>query len=141
VVIVDEQQFLQLLAESPKDAELLLAYADWLQEHGREDEALATRMRRLVEGKVEAFTRAGAETTKGYDARVSRKWFAAYPEVRVVLVGYPTITELGLRYMPPGTPGEHRKTTPRPGDPTSAVLYHRKGRGYRTNLVAFIQLA
>jgi uncharacterized protein (TIGR02996 family) len=137
---MDEQGFLQLLAEKPDDPEVLLAYADWLEEQGREDDALATRMRRLIQGEVEVFTRAQAQTAAGYDGRVARKWFAAFPGLRVVLVGYATITELGLEYMPPGTRGRHRATRPAANDPTSPVLYHRKGRGYRINMVAFIKL-
>jgi uncharacterized protein (TIGR02996 family) len=138
---MNEQGFLQLLAEKPDDPELLLVYADWLEEHGREDDALTTRLKRLTKGNVDAFTRARAESAEGYNGRVARKWFALYPELRVVLVGYHTITDLGLQYMPPGRPGIRRKTTPRTDDPTSAVLYHRKGKGYSTNMVAFIKLA
>ncbi len=138
---MNEQGFLQLLAETPGDPELLLAYADWLEENGREDDALVTRLKRLAKVDVDAFTRARAEKAEGYNGRVARKWFAQYPELRVVLVGYQTITELGLEYMPPGKPGRRRKTVPRPDDPTSAVLYHRKGKGYQTNMVAFIKPA
>jgi hypothetical protein len=104
-------------------------------------DTLATRMRRLVGNQVEILTRAQAESAKGYNARVARKWFALYPELRVVLVGYLTITALGLKYMPIGETGQRRMTTPRPTDPTSPVLYHRKGRGYNTNFVAFIHVA
>ncbi len=138
---MNEEGFLQLLAENPNDSELLLAYADWLEEEGRPDDALATRMKRLVGGQVEVFTRGRAESAKGYDGRVARKWFSIYPELRVVLVGYLTVTELGLNYMPTGTPGQRRATTPRPSDLTSAVLYHRKSKGYSTNFVAFIKLS
>jgi uncharacterized protein (TIGR02996 family) len=137
---MDEQGFLQLLAENPHDPELLLAYADWLEEQGREDDALATRMKRLVKDNVEAITRAAAATAPGYNGRVARKWFMIFPDLRVVLVGYKTVTDLGLQYMPSSTPGKRRRSTPARDDPTSAVLYHRKGKGYRMNLVAFIRL-
>jgi uncharacterized protein (TIGR02996 family) len=136
---MDEQGFLKLLDEKPDDSDLLLAYADWLEEQGREDDALATRLRRVVKGAVEAFTRARAETAEGYNGRVARKWFAMYPGLRVMLVAYLTVTKLGLNYMPPGTRGQRRATTPRAADPTSVVLYHRKGKGYNTNFVAFIR--
>lgn len=80
-----------------------------------------------------------SEAVPGHDGRVARKWFAKYPELRVVLVGYKTITKLGLQYVPQGKPSRHRPTTPAVNDPTSPVLYHRKSKGYSTNQVAFIR--
>jgi uncharacterized protein (TIGR02996 family) len=138
---MNEEAFLQLLAENPDDPELLLAYADWLEEEGRDDDALAARVKRLVRGDGEVFTRARASGAAGYNGRVARKWFAAFATLRVVLVGYHTVTQLGLRYMPVGTPGRRRLNTPSPDDPTSAVLYHRKSRGYSANFVAFLDLS
>jgi uncharacterized protein (TIGR02996 family) len=137
---VDEQAFLQLLAEKPNDPELLLVYADWLEEQGRDDDALAARMKRIVKDEVEVITRAESEAVKGRNGRVARKWFAKYPELRVVMVGYKTVTQLGLRYMPQGAPGRHRPTNPAADDPTSPVLYHRKSHGYSINMVAFIEV-
>lgn len=138
---MDEQGFLQLLADNPNDPELLLVYADWLEEHGRQDDALAARLKRIVKDHVEIITRAMGPTVEGYNGRVARKWFAKYPDLRIVLVGYLTVTELGLKYMPQGKPGRHRPTNPAVDDPTSTVLYHRKSKGYSINMVAFIDVA
>lgn len=137
---MDEQGFLQLLAENPNDPDLLLVYADWLEEHGRPDDALAARLRRVVKDNVEIYTRAMGASATGYNGRVARKWFGKYPGLRLVLVGYQTITQLGLKYMPPGVPGRPRRTNPAPDDPVSEVLYHRKGHGYSINMVAFIDV-
>ena len=137
---MDEQSFLQLLAEQPNDLDLQLVFADWLEEQGREDDALAMRMKRMTRGAVEVFTRDQAKEAEGYNGRVARKWFDKYPELRLVLVGYKTITKLGLKYMPQGQPGRPRPTNPAPDDPTSAVLYHRKGKGHSINMVAFIDV-
>jgi len=137
---MDDQGFLQLLAEKPNDPELLLVYGDWLEEQGRDDDALAVRLRLVLKDEVVIISRAQREAASGYDGRVARKWFAHYPELRVVLVGYKTVTKLGLQYMPQGTPGRHRPSIPAANDPTSAVLYHRKSKGYASNLVAFIRL-
>src|SRR5262249_3944027 len=137
---MDEETFKQLLAERPYDPEVLLVYADWLEERGRGDDALSARMLRLGKGEGEVVTRAPAESAVGYNGRVARKWFAKYPTLSVVLVGYGTVTALGLQYMPVGKPGRRRGTTPADDDPVSPVLYHRKGRGYSTNFVAFIRV-
>lgn len=137
---MNEQGFLQLLAEQPNDPELLLVYADWLEENGRQDDAMAARLKRVVKDDVEIITRAMAPTATGYNGRVARKWFDKYPELRIVLVGYKTVTKLGLKYLPQGEPGRHRPTNPAPDDPTSAVLYHRKSKGYSINMVAFIDV-
>jgi uncharacterized protein (TIGR02996 family) len=137
---MDEQGFQQLLAEKPYDPELLLVYADWLEEQGREDDALATRLKRIVKDNVEIITRAQAAMAAGYNGRVARKWFAKYGDLRVVLVGYKTVTDLGLQYMPKGASISRRATTPAPDAPTSSVLYHRKGKGHSTNFVAFIKV-
>ena len=58
---MDEKHFQQLLAEKPYDPELLMVYADWLEENGRDDEALAARLRRTVKGHATILTRQQAK--------------------------------------------------------------------------------
>jgi uncharacterized protein (TIGR02996 family) len=135
---MNEEGFRKLLAENPDDSDLYLAYADWLEEQGRTDDALGMRLRRLAGDAVDIFTRGQSTDAPGYNGRVARKWFAKYPELRVVLVGYETVTKLGLTYMPRGGSSRYRRTTPAADAPTSAALYHRKSRGYSTNMVAFL---
>src|SRR5262245_25880719 len=109
---MNEEGFRNLLAENPHDPELLLVYADWLEEQGRPDDALAMRLKRILKDAVDVFTREQSANAPGYNGRVARKWFAKYPELRVVLVGYATVTKLGLTYLPRGPSSRYRRTTP-----------------------------
>jgi uncharacterized protein (TIGR02996 family) len=137
---MDEQGFKQLLAEKPHDPELLLIYADWLEEHGREDEALAARLRRVVKDRADLFTRAQAEAADTYNARRAREWFAKYPQLLVFIIGYVPVTKLGLQYMPMGMPGLRRSSYPANIDPTSPVVYYRKSKGYSGMQAAFVRV-
>jgi uncharacterized protein (TIGR02996 family) len=136
---MDEDGFEQLLAEKPYDREVLLVYADWLEEQGRDDDALAARVQTVVRGRVAVFTRAQAKTADGYDGRAARQWFADQPLLRLVLIGYLTVSALGLDMMPVGQRGARRTHVPRPDDPTSSILYHRKSHGYSGMQAAFIR--
>jgi len=137
---MDEKGFQALLSEKPYDRELLLVYADWLEEHGRDDDALAARLQIVVKGRVVVLTREQAKDAAGYDGRAAREWFAQCPGLRVLLIGYRTVSELRLQMMPVGKPGRRRSHVPAADDPTSPVLYHRKSHGYSPMQAAFIRL-
>jgi uncharacterized protein (TIGR02996 family) len=137
---MDEQGFTQLLAEKPYDPELLMVYADWLEENGREDEALAARLQRKIKGRVVVLTREQAKDYAGYDGRTARQWFGKYAHLRVFMIGYRTVSELGIQMMPVARPGTRRGTSPADDDPTSPVLYHRKSHGYSTMMAAFVKV-
>src|ERR1051325_172658 len=102
---MDEQGFKQLLAEKPYDPEVLTIYGDWLEENGRDDEALAARMQRKIKGRVVVLPRQQAKDPPGYDGRTARGWFAKYPHLRVFMIGYRTVSELGIQMMPVAVPG------------------------------------
>jgi uncharacterized protein (TIGR02996 family) len=137
---MDEQGFKQLLVEKPYDPELLMVYADWLEENGREDEALAARLQRKIKGRVVVLTRGQAKDYPGYDGRMAREWFAKYEHLRVFLIGYRTVSQLGLQMMPIAKPGTRRGGTPADDDPKSVILYHRKSHGYSGMMAAFIKV-
>jgi uncharacterized protein (TIGR02996 family) len=137
---MDEQGFRTLLAEKPYDRELLLVYADWLEEQGRDDDALAARLQTIVKGRVVILTRDKARDAAGYDARAAREWFANHPGLRIVLIGYRTVSELGLQMMPVAKPGNRRGHVPAADDPTSPLLYHRKSHGYSGMQAAYVRV-
>jgi uncharacterized protein (TIGR02996 family) len=137
---MDEKHFQQLLAEKPYDPELLMVYADWLEENGRDDEALAARLRRVVQKRAVILTREQAKDWPGFDGKAARGWFAHYPHVRVFLIGYWPVSVMGVRMMPVGTKGTERGQSPADDDPTSPVLYYRKASRGSGMLVAYVKV-
>jgi uncharacterized protein (TIGR02996 family) len=137
---MDEQSFQKLLAEKPYDPEVLTIYGDWLEENGRDDEALAARLQRKIKGRVVVLTREQAKDCPGYDGRTARDYFAKYPHLLVFMIGYRTVSELGIQMMPVAKPGTRRSWTPADDDPQSPVFYHRKSHGYSSMMAAFIKV-
>ncbi len=136
---MDEQGFLEAMKANPHDPDLPLVYADWLEDHGREEEALAVRVRQRVGAKAQVFTRSRAEAEEGYDARLASRYFSEYPGLQVVVVGYEAPTKLGFALCSPSV----RPIDLVPGQATTPILYHRKQqRGkLRSTQVVFVRPA
>ena len=56
------------------------------------------------------------------------------------MIGYRTVSELGIQMMPFSRPGTRRWTTPADNNARSPVLYHRKSHGYSGMMAAFIKV-
>jgi uncharacterized protein (TIGR02996 family) len=117
----EENAFRTALVAAPDDRNLLLVFADWLEEHGRREEAsdarrraadeeLADVVRRSVRGRATVVTRAQLTGATGYDIRRASVCFDRYPDCRVAVIGDVPPHELSLE---PGT---------------DAVVYYQKGR-------------